>query len=60
MFKSWESTSAVILATVVIVYTIALFCLSAEIGLMRKEAVERGYAEWTVDGGTGRMKWSWK
>ena len=60
MFRSWESTSAVILATVVIVYTIALFSLSGQIGLMRKEAVERGYAEWTIDSKTGKTKWRWK
>lgn len=60
MFKSWESTSAVILATVVIMFTIVLFSLSEQIGLMRKEAVERGYAEWTIDSRTGNTKWRWK
>jgi hypothetical protein len=60
MFNSWESASAVILATVVIAFTVVLFSLTSQIGLIRKEAVEKGYAEWTIDSKTGSTKWSWK
>jgi|688.fasta_scaffold805564_3 hypothetical protein len=60
MFRSWESMSACILATTLIVFVVALFYLGGQISTLRKEAVDRGYAQWVTDSGTGKMRFNWK
>lgn len=52
--------SAFTLATTIIVFTIALFHLGGQINNLRKEAVERGYAQWVTDNGSGKMRFNWK
>lgn len=60
MFRTWEDTNAVILATLIILFTVLLFYTGGEINKLKGEAVERGYAEWIVDNRSGRIKWQWK
>ena len=55
--KNYDTTLYALIACVGML--IALFICSHQRDKLKKEAVERGCAEWTVDT-NGRAKWQWK
>jgi len=43
----------------VIILTISLFITTSQRNGLKKQAVEKGYAEWAVDS-SGKTNWKWK